>query len=211
MLNCWFFTFNSLLQKNSINVNWNILYLLRDPFRYRNRWGIDIACFIINNGIVMQKFENKLCVKSVRIWNYSGPYFSALGLNTERYSVFPCIQSKCGKIRTRKTLNVNTFTQWKIRLIKFFFTFFLWEKQSVSKVNTRISLNVVDDGWFFIFWDYSKKKMYKRGIGSQFLTFFNHSLEEQVLGDEVLWACMIENKETFFAMIKIRLNEFVSQ
>ena len=53
--------------------------------------------------------------------------------------------------------------------------------------------------------------MYKRGIESQFLTFFNHSLEEQVLGDEVLWACMIENKETFFAMIKIRLNEFVSQ
>ena len=57
----------------------------------------------------MQKFENKLCVKSVRIRNYSGPYFSALGLNTERYSVSTCIQSKCGKIRTRKTPNVDTF------------------------------------------------------------------------------------------------------
>ena len=26
-------------------------------------------------------------VKSVRIWSYSGPHFSAFGLNTERYSV----------------------------------------------------------------------------------------------------------------------------
>ena len=27
------------------------------------------------------------CVKSVRIWSYSAPYFPAFGLNTERYSV----------------------------------------------------------------------------------------------------------------------------
>ena len=25
------------------------------------------------------------CVKSVRIWSYSGPYFPAFGLTTERY------------------------------------------------------------------------------------------------------------------------------
>ena len=31
------------------------------------------------------------CVKSVRIWSFSGPYFSAFGLNTERCSVFPLI------------------------------------------------------------------------------------------------------------------------
>ena len=39
----------------------------------------------------------------------SGPYFPAFGLNTERYGVFLRIQSTCGKIRTRKTLNTDTF------------------------------------------------------------------------------------------------------
>ena len=29
----------------------------------------------------------KHCVKSVRIWSFSGPYFCAFGLNTKRYSV----------------------------------------------------------------------------------------------------------------------------
>ena len=33
---------------------------------------------------------------------FSGPYFPAFGLNTERYSISLCIQSKCGKIRTSK-------------------------------------------------------------------------------------------------------------
>ena len=40
------------------------------------------------------------CMKSVRIWSYSGPYFPAFGLNTERYGVSFRIQSKCEKIRT---------------------------------------------------------------------------------------------------------------
>ena len=33
---------------------------------------------------------------------FSGPYFLAFGLNTERYSISLRIQSECGKIRTRK-------------------------------------------------------------------------------------------------------------
>ena len=49
------------------------------------------------------------CAKSVRIQNYSGPHFPAFGLNTERYSVSLCIQSKCGKIRTRIILNADSF------------------------------------------------------------------------------------------------------
>ena len=44
------------------------------------------------------------CVKSIRIRNFSGPYFSAF-----RYSVSLRIQSKCGKIRTRKTAKMDTF------------------------------------------------------------------------------------------------------
>ena len=34
--------------------------------------------------------------------DFSGPYFPAFGLNTERYKVSPRIHSECWKIRTRK-------------------------------------------------------------------------------------------------------------
>ena len=49
------------------------------------------------------------CVKNVRIWKISGPYFPAFGLNTERYSVSLRIQSECWKTQTRKTSNRDTF------------------------------------------------------------------------------------------------------
>ena len=39
-------------------------------------------------------------VKSIRIWNYSGPYFPLFGLN---------IQSECGKMRFRTNTNTDTF------------------------------------------------------------------------------------------------------
>ena len=45
------------------------------------------------------------CVKSVRIRNFSGSYFLAFGLN----KVFLRIQSECGKTRTRKSPNTDTF------------------------------------------------------------------------------------------------------
>ena len=48
-------------------------------------------------------------MKNVRIRGFSGPCFPPFGLNTERYSVSLRIQSKCGKIRTGKTPNANTF------------------------------------------------------------------------------------------------------
>ena len=49
------------------------------------------------------------CVKSVRIRSFSGPYFPAFRLNKKRYSVSLRIRSECGKIRTRKTSNMDTF------------------------------------------------------------------------------------------------------
>ena len=55
----------------------------------------------------------KHCVKSVRIRSYSGPHFSAFGLNAERYSVSLRIQSKCGNMRTRITPNKDTF--WAVK------------------------------------------------------------------------------------------------
>ena len=39
----------------------------------------------------------------------SGPYFSAFGVNTERYGVSLRIKSECGKIRTRKNPNTDNF------------------------------------------------------------------------------------------------------
>ena len=49
------------------------------------------------------------CVKSVRIWSFSGPHFPALRLNVERYEIAHCIQSEWEKMRTRKTPNTVTF------------------------------------------------------------------------------------------------------
>ena len=48
-------------------------------------------------------------VQSVRIRSFSGPSYFAFRLNTERYGVSLRIKSKCGKIRTRKTPNNDTF------------------------------------------------------------------------------------------------------
>ena len=57
----------------------------------------------------MEKHDALHFVKSVGIWSFSDPYFPAFGLNTERYSVSLRILSKCGKMRSRKTPNMNTF------------------------------------------------------------------------------------------------------
>ena len=49
-----------------------------------------------------------MCVKSARIWSYSGPYFPAFGLNTERHEVSIGILSVCGKIWTTATPKTDT-------------------------------------------------------------------------------------------------------
>ena len=51
------------------------------------------------------------CVKSVQIRSFSGPYFPAFGLNTERYSLSLHIQSECGKIRTTKNSIFGRFSR----------------------------------------------------------------------------------------------------
>ena len=63
-------------------------------------------------------------VKRVRIRSYSGPYFPAFGLNTERYRVSLRIQSECGKIRTRTTPNTDTFYAVNISNSVMIFSFF---------------------------------------------------------------------------------------
>ena len=53
--------------------------------------------------------KNSHSAKIVPIPSFSGRYFPAFGLNTQVYRVNICIQSECGKIRTRKTQNTDTF------------------------------------------------------------------------------------------------------
>ena len=52
---------------------------------------------------------NNHCVKSVRIWSYSGSYFPVSGQNTESSPVSLRIQSECGKIRISITPNKDFF------------------------------------------------------------------------------------------------------
>ena len=55
-------------------------------------------------------FLSKLhCVKSIRIRSFSGSYFLAFGLNTERNGVSLRIQPECAKVRVRKTPNTDSF------------------------------------------------------------------------------------------------------
>ena len=65
-------------------------------------------------------------MKRVRIWSYSVPYFPAFALNTERHSVSLRIQSKCGKIRTIITPNMETFDAVEVIL-----TFFITAKKTL--------------------------------------------------------------------------------
>ena len=83
------------------------------------------------------------CVKSIRIWNYSGPYFPLFGLNTERYGVSLHIQSECGKMRTRITPNTDAFHAviYMLQFILYFFPIF-----TIPYV-----LNPKSDGFTFFF------------------------------------------------------------
>ena len=65
-------------------------------------------------------FRCNKCNKKVTAWKVSkygvisGPYFPAFGLNTERYKVSLCIQSKCGKIRTRDNSLFGHFSRGEL-------------------------------------------------------------------------------------------------
>ena len=57
----------------------------------------------LKKDVLLRVIGHLHCLKSVRIWSFSGPHIPAFGLNTERYSASLQIQSECGKIQTRKT------------------------------------------------------------------------------------------------------------
>ena len=99
-------------------------------------------------------------MKEVRIRSYSGPYFSALWLNTERCSVSLGIQSECGKIRSRITPNTDTFyavylavfgvcvSNEVINPFSFSCLFFIF---AMIRVEFRTLLNISDGSFYTIF------------------------------------------------------------
>ena len=61
---------------------------------------LEDACVTLVNEKIRKKkqvTQNKHCIKSVRIWCYSGQHFPAFGLNTERYKVFSVFSANAGK------------------------------------------------------------------------------------------------------------------
>ena len=76
-------------------VNVNKLYVFELTVRFETRITINAGkkkrnyeqlCRQLRNNYDEVKYFNH-CIKSIRIRSYSGPYFPAFGLNTERYSV----------------------------------------------------------------------------------------------------------------------------
>ena len=60
---------------------WNIVYCPWDHSEQTKFYSLDWSTIYIK----------KYCVKSVRIWSYSGPYFPTFELNTERYGILDLI------------------------------------------------------------------------------------------------------------------------
>ena len=83
------------------------------------------------------------CMKSVRIRSFSNPYFPVFGLNTDqKNSVFLCIQSECGKIRSRITPTMDSF-----------YAVIRTEKCNIIKISSRNCLNAlsyVKDSVFYV-------------------------------------------------------------
>ena len=98
----WFWTSKCQLGQN----------LAFDSYSYGDST-LKVVFFICYWNRLYKKMDKLYCVKGVRIRSFSGPYFSAFGLLTDRYGIFLRITSEYGEIRTRKTPNTATF-----RLIK---------------------------------------------------------------------------------------------
>ena len=75
---------------------------------------------------------------------FSGPYFSAFGLNTERYKVSFRIQSECGKYGPEKLRIRPLFTQ-KIANVLGVSTSLLGRKRMSEEIENNNYSNINDD------------------------------------------------------------------
>ena len=82
-----------------------------------NEYAIESRHFEEHVKRLSRKSDQEFCVKSVRILSFSGTYLPVFRMNTERHGLFLRIQSKYGKIRTRKTQNTDTFHAVKLHAL----------------------------------------------------------------------------------------------
>ena len=88
-------------------VGWNLFGL---PLPILPYCKVAICFWLID--CVLSRAEKKLNAGSnikCPCSGFSSPYSPAFRLNMERYVVSLCIQSKCGKMQTRKSHNTDTF------------------------------------------------------------------------------------------------------
>ena len=86
-----------------------MVYFKYLAIRYHQKAPSHMFDWILNTPLIIIVVLDWHCVKNVLIRSFSGAYFPAFGLNTEKYGLFLRIQSECRKIRARKTPNANTF------------------------------------------------------------------------------------------------------
>ena len=91
MLNVDFINKNCIIFSN--------IFLIFFFFTFQNTSTHVECCIRIDELVISNEDGNLHCVKSVGIWSCSGPYFSAFGLNTKRYSHLSAFSSNEGKCR----------------------------------------------------------------------------------------------------------------
>ena len=121
----WYIKFLQRVNWHFVDISCNLLTKLWKYLLVNLRWSMMFSNWsrgFIRERLVTSKLHDKElfttarsfhlwqhCVKSFQMQSFSGPCFPAFGLNTDIYSVNPRIQSKCGKIPTRKILYLDNF------------------------------------------------------------------------------------------------------
>ena len=112
------------------------LFALTRPSSFQLKWQPLYPQWVLSFAGGWQRKSQ--CMKTVRIRSFSGPYFPAFGLRTERYRVSIRIQSGCGKIQTRKSPNMDTFYAVFLLVVKQWVP--LWDIHTKSRVLATITI-----------------------------------------------------------------------
>ena len=74
-----------------------------------NSWNKKFEIIELSKTVLNALLTKLHCLIRAHVWNFSGLFFLAFGLNAEKFRVSLRIQSECGKIWIRKAPNTNTF------------------------------------------------------------------------------------------------------
>ena len=116
------------------------------------------------------------CLKSVRIWSFPGPFFPAFGI---------IIQNECGKIRTRKSPNTDTFMQCGAPLTHASVYINITVKIQRSTCQKGFSWNVYFSKYILILEIFPEGRF----CDCQGTRNYNHLIRKQTLGDLAKLVC----------------------